>query len=69
MSSDAIYYCENFVQLNLPLTTEQFSSVQLSYRFWYRQNKLESSKTVNIPNVTTCFMVPILSNINENCMS
>ena len=46
------------LQAYLPLTTVDFSFVLLSYRFWYRQNKLESVRTVNIPNVTICFMVP-----------
>ena len=58
MSFDATYYCKNFGQLILPLTTGDFSFVQLSYHFFYRQNKLESIGTVNVPNVTTCFMAP-----------
>ena len=55
MSSDAIYYSDDFGQLNLPLTTVDFSFGQSSYRFLYRQNKLESIGTVNVTNVTTCF--------------
>ena len=46
------------LQLNLPLSTVDFSFAQLSYRFLYRQNKLESIRAVNIPNVTTCVMIP-----------
>ena len=57
MSSNAMYHCKNFKQLSLLLTTVDFYFAQSSMLFLYRQNKLESIKTVNVPNVTTCFMV------------
>ena len=40
MSSDAIYHSDNFEQLSLPLSTVDLPFGQLSYRFWYPQNKL-----------------------------
>ena len=57
MSSGAIYYSDNFGQLSLPLSTVDLHLGQLSYRFLYRQNKLEGIRTVNVPNVTTCFLI------------
>ena len=53
ISSDAIYYLEKFRQLSLPLSTVDLHFGPLSYRFLYRQKKLESIRIVNIPNVTT----------------
>ena len=35
-----------------------FFFVPFSQPFFYRQNRLESIRTVNIPIVTTCFMIP-----------
>ena len=58
MSSDAIYYSDAFRQLSLSLSSVDLYFVQLSYRFLYRQNKLESIRTVNIPNVTICCTIP-----------
>ena len=66
ISFDAIHYCKNFGQLNLPLSIVDFYFRQLSLAFFYCQNKLESISTVHILNVTTCFYDSTLSNVNEN---
>ena len=57
MSSDAIYYSNDFGHWSLALGTVLLQFGQSSYRFLYRQNKLESCETLNIPNVTTCFVM------------
>ena len=50
-----VVYPKYFVNgIWLQLSTVVF--VQFWYRFFYRQNKLESIRTVNIANVATCFL-------------
>ena len=46
MSSEASYFCDDFKQLQLPLSTVDFHFGQSSLPFLYCQNKLESIRTI-----------------------
>ena len=47
-----------FCTLPLPMLTVFSFVYSLDNHFFYCQNKLESNETVNISNVTICFMIP-----------
>ena len=59
MSSDAIHYSGVFGQLSLPLTTVDLHFGQVFNCFLYHQRKLGSSRALNVPKVTTCFIISL----------
>ena len=79
MSSDAIYYSDIFVQY-LYRQVQFLFFISFAQLFFHRQNALECVRTVNIPTVTTCFMIPsfrmlmkitcsiYFNNVTNNCI-